>query len=181
MRRIFQTALITLSVIGFLGLYACGNKRKLAKEASARHQYMQKTYTGLRDSIQEAQVTILNDTIKVLFPENVLFDHGSPDIYKETYPIMNRFANALNTYNKTAILINGYTDNTGTDAINEKLSADRAKNAKSLLTQYNVDSTRMLTWGRASSNPIADNSTPEGRAKNRRVEFIVLYKMTVKE
>ena len=152
---------------------SCGAGRKMAKQ----HKYIQDTYKGLKEAVNEAEVTILNDTIKVLFPEHLLFQKSAADINTQTYPLMGRFANALVKYHKTDILINGYTDNTGSEEFNSNLSKARAQNAKSLLVQGGVDSSRMLTWGMGSGNPIADNNTPQGKSRNRRVEFIILYSL----
>jgi OOP family OmpA-OmpF porin len=88
---------------------------------------------------------------------------------------MQRFANALNLHFKTSILINGYTDNTGTEELNKTLSSQRADSASEILKFYKVTDQRMLRWGMGASNPIADNNTEEGQRKNRRVEFIMLY------
>jgi outer membrane protein OmpA-like peptidoglycan-associated protein len=88
---------------------------------------------------------------------------------------MNRFADALNKFEKTAILISGYTDSIGTDEYNEKLSAQRADTAKAALVNNKVANQRINTWGMGKRHPIATNETEEGRALNRRVEFIILY------
>lgn len=172
MRKIF---LYVLLVAVAVSAYSCVAKKKVTTLDDDKHEYMQKTYEGLKDSVSEAQITILNDTIKVLFPENLLFKTASSEILEDTYPLMQRFANALNTYNKTSILINGYTDNTGTADVNEKISLQRADNSKNVLLQYAVTNSRLFTNGFGPRYPLGDNTTEEGRAKNRRVEFIVLY------
>src|SRR5690606_4836584 len=137
-----------------------------------------KTYLELKDSIKEAQISILNDTIKVLFPENLLFPIGKAELLPATKPLLIRFANALIKYNRTSILINGYTDNTGGKELNDRLSANRAKNTGDFVKVNQVNDSRIFTWGRGSRNPIADNSSASGRQKNRRVEFIILYDST---
>ena len=169
MKRILAVALV-LGI--FAGLTACNSQKRLAHK---RHVYMEKTYLELKDSIKEAQVSILNDTIKVLFPENLLFPVGKAELLPVTKPLLIRFANALIKYNKTSILINGYTDNTGGKDLNDQLSANRAKSTGDFLKANQVKDSRIFTWGRGSRNPIADNSTAAGRQKNRRVEFIILY------
>ena len=108
-------------------LYSCGGPKKLARK---KHTYMESAYKALKEAVNEAEVTILNDTVKVLFPEHLLFQKSSAEINEDTKPLMMRFANALNKYEKTSILINGYTDNTGTSEINNKLSAERAGAAR---------------------------------------------------
>jgi outer membrane protein OmpA-like peptidoglycan-associated protein len=155
--------------------YSCNPQKRLAKK---KHAYMESAYKSFKDEVPEAEVTILNDTVKVLFPEHLLFQKNSAEINKEVYPLMQRFANALNVHFKTSILINGYTDNTGTEELNKKLSSQRADSANKVLQQYKVSATRMMQWGMGPSNPIADNSTEEGQRKNRRVEFVMLYSYT---
>lgn len=168
MRRL--VTLFTI-VIALFTLASCGASRKAAQ----KNAYLNNTYVDLRETLNEAEVTILNDTIKVLFPEHLLFQKSSAELNADVAPLMLRFANALIKYNKTDILINGYTDDTGGDDLNRKLSQQRADNARAMLQSNGVLPERMMSWGLGSKNPIADNATAEGKAKNRRVEFIILY------
>lgn len=165
-------AVCALAITLLLSLYACNTPSRLARK---KHVYMEKAYLEIKDSIKEAEVSILNDTIKVLFPENLLFEVGSAELLVSTQPLLKRFSNALNKYKKTSILINGYTDNTGGEEVNEQLSANRAENTGNVLKSFEVRPERIYTWGRGSANPIGSNSTAEGRRRNRRVEFIILY------
>lgn len=169
MKKKFYFSTLSLAL---LLIISCGGQKKLARQ---KHTYMKAAYTELKEAVNEAEVTILNDTVKVLFPEHLLFKKNYSTIEKENFPLMERFANALNKYNKTSILINGYTDKTGGDQLNEKLSQNRADSAKNVLQNFKVVPERMYTWGLGVKNPIADNNTEEGRRKNRRVEFIILY------
>jgi outer membrane protein OmpA-like peptidoglycan-associated protein len=164
--------LIFLIIPLFAVFYSCNPQKRLAKK---KHAYMESAYKAFKGEVPEAEVTILNDTVKVLFPEHLLFQKNSSEINKEVYPLMQRFANALNVHFKTSILINGYTDNTGTEELNKTLSSQRADSASEILKFYKVSDQRMLRWGMGPSNPIADNGTEEGRRKNRRVEFVMLY------
>ena len=165
-------SLFVLSALALPVFPSCNPQKKLAKK---RHAYMEQTYVDIKKAVVEADVSILNDTLKVLFPDNLLFPKGSATINATTYPIMERFANALLIHNKTSVLVNGHTDNTGSNEVNEKLSSDRADSAGAALVHYNVPASRLAYWGFGSRKPIADNNTEEGRAKNRRVEFIILY------
>ncbi len=167
-----KSLLILFPVVLFVLLAACNPQKRLAKQ---QHTYMEQNYKELKEAVNEAEVTILNDTIKVLFPEHLLFSINSSDINKATYPLISRFAGALNKYNKTSILITGYTDKSGSEEYNRKLSQTRADSARQLLVANKVDLKRMRTWGLASENPIASEDTEAGRRKNRRVEFIILY------
>lgn len=148
-------------------LMSCAPKSKKA--------YMNKTYKRLNRTLKFAIVSNLNDTVKVIFPSNLMFDFNSVAIYESVMPKIHRFAKTLNKYNKTAILINGHSDNIGEEQYNKDLSAKRADTAKRALMRYNVAPERMSTWGMGMRHPIADNQTEEGRARNRRVEFVILY------
>ena len=76
----------------------------------------------------------------------------------------------LKKYDRTAINVNGYTDSTGSADYNEQLSQRRANSVGNYLIQSGVGANRISAVGFGESNPIASNSTPEGRAQNRRVE-----------
>lgn len=152
-------------------LASCGTQRTLKKQ----QRYMDNVYNELKTALPEAEVTIVRDTVKVLFPEHLLFEVNSATIKEENYSLMERLAKTLNNYQRTSILINGYTDISGSIEVNNRLSKERAQHAESALQKSNVDSGRLFVWGHGSSNPIANNDSPEGRRKNRRVEFIVLY------
>jgi outer membrane protein OmpA-like peptidoglycan-associated protein len=165
--------LIIVLVLPLLAvLLSCDPQKRLARK---KHQYMESAYKTIKSSVSEAEVTVLNDSVKVLFPEHLLFQKGSSTINRDVYPLMQRFATALNLYSKTSILVNGYTDSSGAEELNKRLSAQRADSADALLKKYNVPAERLMRWGMGSTNPIADNSTENGRRKNRRVEFIILY------
>lgn len=100
-----------------------------------------------------------------------------------SYTIQPRFQTALNdvarvlredgTANKLALVIQGHTDNTGTDAINNPLSQNRANSVMSYLSSQGISSSRMTARGYGSSSPIASNDTAAGREQNRRVEITV--------
>ena len=77
----------------------------------------------------------------------------------------------LSDYPSTYVDVIGYADSTGSDAYNLDLSQRRANSAANYLSGHGVASQRLYVTGMGESNPIADNSTPEGRAKNRRVEI----------
>ncbi|MGA2468404.1 MAG: OmpA family protein, partial [Thermodesulfobacteriota bacterium] len=78
-------------------------------------------------------------------------------------------------YPGTKIRLDGYTDSIGTDAYNMKLSEKRATAVKDyLIKEAGVDSSKITAVGHGEADPVADNKTPEGRAKNRRVEISIL-------
>ncbi|HTN18067.1 MAG TPA: OmpA family protein [Chitinophagaceae bacterium] len=138
---------------------------------------MRKTYKKLKRSLKSsALVSHLNDTVKVIFPSNLMFGFNSASINEPIIPKMQRFALALNKFDRTAVLISGHTDNKGAEQYNNELSGRRADSAKVVLSQYQVKPERINTWGMGMRHPVASNETDEGRALNRRVEFVILYK-----
>ena len=82
-------------------------------------------------------------------------------------------ANNLLQYPASLVVVTGHTDSTGTVDHNNDLSNRRAQSVASVLTANGVPSTRVSTVGRGSSQPVATNATPEGRAANRRVEIVI--------
>lgn len=140
-----------------------------------QQKYLSNYYQELKDSFPDAEVSLLLDSIKVIFPEHMLFDVGSYSIKETFLERLDRLCKLCNKYIKTKMLITGHTDNTGEEKVNESLSKNRAEAVQSTMINYNVSNKRLYTWGMAARNPRLPNNTPEGRAKNRRVEFVVLY------
>lgn len=155
----------------YLVLSACGTTRKTAK----KQKYMASAYEDIKGALNEADVKLLNDTVKVVFDNKVLFDFASATIKQQNYNAFERFAKTLNRHGKTKILITGYTDAIGSDENNTNLSLRRADSSKNLLAAYHVKKKRMYTWGLGAKNPVKSNETEEGRKLNRRCEFILLY------
>ncbi len=160
-----------LAAISLLVFTSCASTKKLSQQ----QRYMNDQYQELKASLNEADVTIIKDSIKVIFSNGVLFESGSDALRDDIKPAFQRFAKLLNKYDHTKIIVAGHTDNTGTADFNRELSERRARSAKQLLSSYQVQEDRMFTWGMGHREPLADNNTTEGRAKNRRVEFVILY------
>lgn len=114
-----------------------------------------------------------DNRLKLDIPSDISFATGRSDINSSFAPILNQFATSLNQNPVTTVTIIGHTDSTGSDAINNPLSIDRANSTRNYLASRGVAANRIATDGRGSREPIADNNTNEGRAKNRRVEIYV--------
>jgi outer membrane protein OmpA-like peptidoglycan-associated protein len=114
-----------------------------------------------------------DNQLKLDIPSDVSFDTNRYDIKSNLRPILDRFATTLNQNPVTKVTIIGHTDSTGTDAINNPLSVNRAAATRDYLVARGVSSNRIAIDGRGSREPIADNNTYDGRAKNRRVEVFV--------
>ncbi|MES2242852.1 MAG: OmpA family protein [Pseudomonadota bacterium] len=114
-----------------------------------------------------------DNRLKLDIPSDISFATGRSDVSTTFAPILNQFATSLNQNPVTTVTIIGHTDSTGSDAINNPLSIDRANSTRNYLVARGVAANRVATDGRGSREPIADNNTNEGRAKNRRVEIYV--------
>lgn len=103
----------------------------------------------------------------------IYFNTGSAQIKPESHGIIKEIAKLLNEYPDVKINIIGHTDNTGNAASNQQLSEQRAAAVKQYLNKvFGIDNNRMNTSGKGASEPVADNKTAEGKAQNRRVEFV---------
>lgn len=129
----------------------------------------------LQSEIPGIDIQMLDRRVRVMLSEGVYFSVGSAELNQTALSYLDRMAIVLNKYSKTNIDLNGFTDNTGSKQVNEKLSFDRAVSVKKYLQQQNVKSSRIKTFGYADANPIASNSTEAGRTQNRRVEFVIYY------
>jgi len=114
-----------------------------------------------------------DNRLKLDIPSDISFATGRSDVNSSFAPILNQFATSLNQNPVTTVTIIGHTDSTGSDAINNPLSIDRANSTRNYLASRGVAGNRIATDGRGSREPIADNNTNDGRAKNRRVEIYV--------
>lgn len=112
--------------------------------------------------------------VKVELPADVLFDFDKADIRPDAATALAQLATIIAAYPNGRVELFGHTDSKGDDAYNQRLSERRAQSVASwLASKHGVDPARMTTRGLGETKPVADNSTDEGRQKNRRVEAIV--------
>lgn len=110
-----------------------------------------------------------------LVTRGILFDSGSDKIKPESYPTLKSIADVLTQNADVRVKIVGHTDSDGQDAANLELSKKRSSSVKNTLTsEFGIDASRMETDGKGETEPASGNNTPEGKANNRRVEFIKL-------
>ena len=102
----------------------------------------------------------------------ITFDIGKATIKEQSLPEINRFYELMRSNPELKFEVQGHTDNTGTVAGNQKLSEQRAQAIVAKLVEMGISADRLTAVGKGQTSPIADNSTDEGRAKNRRVEFV---------
>ncbi len=105
---------------------------------------------------------------------NVFFEHNSFVLKPESYHDLQKVADLLKEYTQMKIEIGGHTDSWGSNALNQKLSEDRAKSVRDYIVSLGVDESRVIFKGYGESTPIETNKTAKGRAQNRRVEFTIL-------
>lgn len=114
-----------------------------------------------------------DNRLKLDIPSDISFDTGSAEIKPNFRPILDSFATSLNNNPVTQVTIVGHTDSSGSDAINNPLSLNRAASTRDYLVNRGVSPNRIIVDGRGSREPVAGNDTPENRARNRRVEIFV--------
>ena len=129
------------------------------------------------EAVQNAQVESIKDAngldaVKLTFDSGILFATGKYALTASSKSALNQCATLLKNNADCDIAIYGHTDSTGSDAVNNPLSVNRAKAVQTYLLQQGVKAAQIRTCdGQGSTNPIADNSTAEGRQQNRRVEI----------
>lgn len=109
--------------------------------------------------------------LKVNVPSDLSFAVGRADLSPSLRPVLDQFAKGLDSTVQVRIV--GHTDSTGSDAINDPLSLERARTVRNYLEDRGVPSSRLMIEGRGSRQPVADNTSDAGRAKNRRVEIFL--------
>ncbi|SNS18760.1 Outer membrane protein OmpA [Sphingomonas laterariae] len=138
--------------------------------------YMDKQERELRQKTAGTGVEVSRqgDEILLNIPSGITFATNSYTIEPQFRSTLDSVAQTLASYNQTYVDVYGHTDSTGNDTINIPLSQNRAKSVADYLTTRGVTSARIGTQGFGASQPIASNSTVEGRAQNRRVEIKIV-------
>ncbi len=111
---------------------------------------------------------------KIVITDTIYFVSGKADILPVSFAILDEIAELLSKNPEIHIRIEGHTDSVGNDELNMKLSQARADSVMKYLIRKGIAPERMEARGYGETMPVADNKTPEGRAKNRRVEFVII-------
>ena len=112
--------------------------------------------------------------LRNLFIKNKIhFAHNSSEIEKKSYQKLRQVSTILKKCPNTFIVINGYSDNSGEEKYNQRLSQQRAKKVEAYLFSQGVNKKFVKAFGHGAKNPLASNETKEGREKNRRIEFTI--------
>jgi len=157
----------TGAVLGGLAGAVAGNI--WSKKMEAQKQAMEQATQGTDIKVSRTA----DNRLKLDIPSDASFATDRADINANFRKILDKFAEGLVDNTATQISIIGHTDNTGSDAINNPLSIERAARTRDYLTAKNVASRRISVDGRGPHEPLAANDTAAGRAQNRRVEIFV--------
>jgi len=136
--------------------------------------YMDKQAAEMQRDLEGAEIQRIGEGIKITFDSGILFDIDKSDLRSVSETNLAKLATILNKYPDTNILIEGHTDDTGTDDYNMALSKDRAQAVSLYLATVDVKSARFSIAGYGETQPIVTNDSPEGRQKNRRVDIAVI-------
>ena len=139
---------------------------------------MDEKAAALAKEMENAQVETITDVnglqaIKVTFESGILFPTNGTTLSAAAKNQLATFSTQMKDLQDTDITIYGHTDNTGSASVNERISLQRAESVASYLESRGIKASRIHSEGKSFNNPVADNDTAEGRAKNRRVEVYV--------
>ena len=135
---------------------------------------MDKQAREIDNALPGADVVRVGEGIKLVLGENaVRFDFNKSTLTAQAKANLDKLVKVFTEYPDTNIVIYGYTDSSGADDYNLKLSQQRAEAVKSYLSKKGVSSARFTTTGMGEADPIESNETDAGRSKNRRVEFAI--------
>lgn len=144
---------------GGYGYYTDVQEKKLREQIQASNAEMELSRTK-------------DNRLMITMPGDISFMSGSADINPANYQALTVIANEVKTNNMT-MMITGHTDNTGSVALNDSLSKARANSVASYMYAQGIPFGAVKTEGLSMHQPIASNTTPDGRARNRRVEIIL--------
>lgn len=140
-----------------------------SKKMQEQKQQMESATAGTGVAVSQTA----DNQLKLEIPSDISFDTSSAAIKSNFRPILDKFATSLINNPTTTVSIIGHTDSSGTDAINNPLSVQRAASTRDYLVGKGVAASRFMIEGRGSREPIAPNDTAANKAKNRRVEIFV--------
>ena len=117
---------------------------------------------------------------KVTYAADAFYDFDKATLKPEGKAKLDELASKIKGFTLEVVIAVGHTDSVGSDAYNQKLSLRRAESVKAYLVSKGIEANRVYTEGKGKKQPLADNKTADGRAKNRRVEIEVVGTRTVK-
>lgn len=135
--------------------------------------HMDKQAEELQKDLKGATVQRVGEGILITFNEGMQFDVNKFDVPASGTSNLKELTEVLKKYEETDILIEGHTDSSGDDDLNQTLSEKRAGSVKNYLIAQGITANRISSIGYGENQPVADNETVEGKAQNRRVEVAI--------
>lgn len=142
--------------------------------------YMDKQAAEIQKDVKGAKVERVGEGIRITFDSGILFDLNSYQLKDAAKNNIKELSRVLQKYADTDILIEGHTDNTGTNEYNQKLSEQRANAVSNYAKSLGVSGSRMSVNGYGENQPEEDNATEAGRRANRRVEIAIMANKKLK-
>ena len=136
------------------------------------HQ-MDKQAEEIKNTVPDAKVERVGEGIVVEFNSNVLFAFDRSNLSDDARTSLDKLVKVLNSYSDTNIEVQGHTDSKGSASYNQMLSERRANAVSDYLDEKNINTSRITIKGFGETAAKYENTTAEGRAKNRRVEFLI--------
>ena len=138
--------------------------------------YMDQQEMKLRQQLEGTGVSVTRngDNITLNMPSNVTFAVDSGDLNSGFYPVLDSVGLVLKEFDQTFVEVAGHTDSTGAEQYNQALSERRAESVAAYLKSRPMRADRLVTVGAGEKHPVADNTTADGRAANRRVEITIV-------
>ena len=138
--------------------------------------YQDRQERALRERMAGTGVDVIRqgDNITLNMPSNITFAFNSANLDPKFDPVLDNVASTLTEYNQTIVEVAGHTDSIGGDAVNQRLSEQRAASVGNYLMSKGLVRDRFILTGAGKTRPIASNDTEAGRAQNRRVEITLV-------
>jgi outer membrane protein OmpA-like peptidoglycan-associated protein len=138
--------------------------------------YMDQQEAKLRKQLRGSGVSVVRDgdNINLVMPGNITFASGNADIATDFLSVLDSVILVLKEFDRTLVVVSGHTDSTGSDALNQTLSEQRAQSVSNYILNNGVINDRLEVIGFGESQAVASNSTEEGKMLNRRVEIALL-------
>ena len=153
-------------------------EKKALAEERAKAEARQKEAMNKLNELQSKLIQVSQDARGIILSmSDILFDVDKATLKQDLKTSLAKVAGILTVYQQFNVSIEGNTDNTGSADHNMKLSQQRADNVKNFLVEQGIDAGRLSAKGLGMTMPIADNSTKEGRQKNRRVDLVIQDKV----